>query len=84
MNPLKDATITKQEQEPHMVEGDNLWTLESPMTTSKMGSLNASIVTNMGIWQRNAEQRKGNGIHEPVSNATERGILPRIAKEKKR
>ena len=83
MNPLKDATITKREQEPHTVEGDNLWTLGSPTTTSKMGSLSASIVINMGIWKGNAEQRKGNGIHEPVSNATERGILPRIVKEKK-
>ena len=48
-----------------------------------MGSLSASIVTNMDIWQRNAEQRKGNGIHESVSNVTERGISPRIVKEKR-
>ena len=84
MSPQKEDMTTRQEQEPHTVEEDNLWTLGSPMTTSKMGSLSASIVTNMGIWKRNAEQRKGNGIHEPVSNATERGILPRIVKEKKR
>ena len=83
MNPLKDATITKRKQELPMVVEDNQWTLGSPMTTSRTGSLSASIVTNMGIWQRNAERRKGNEIHEPVSNATERGISPRIVKEKK-
>jgi len=37
----------------------------------------------MDIWQRDAEQKRGNGIYEPVSNATKKGILPRIAKEKR-
>ena len=30
----------------------SLWTLENPMTTLKMGSLNALIATNMGTWQK--------------------------------
>ena len=34
------------------------WTLESPMTTLKIRSLNVSIATNMGIWQKNADQRR--------------------------
>jgi len=63
-----------------MEERDNQWTLESPMTISKMGSLNASIATSMDTWQRNANQRRRNEKHERVSNATRRGILPRTAK----
>jgi len=38
----------------------------------------------MDIWQRNAEQREGNEIHEPVLNARRKGILPRTAKESRR
>jgi len=30
-----------------MVVEDNLWTLENPITTSRMGSLSASTATNM-------------------------------------
>jgi len=67
-----------------MEEGDNQWILGSPMTILEMGSRNASIATNMGIWQRNTEQRRENGIHKPVLNATKRDISPRIVKEKRR
>ena len=64
-----------------MEEGDNQWILESPTTTSKTGSLNASIETSMDIWQRNAEQRRKNGKHEHALNATRRDTLPRTAKK---
>jgi len=64
-----------------MAEGDNQWILGSPTTTLKTGSRSASTAINTDIWQRNAEQRRRNEIHEPVSNATRRGILPRIAEE---
>ena len=73
--------ITKQAPEQHMEEGDNQWILGSPTTILETGSQNASIATNMDIWRRNAEQRKENGIHEPVSNARRKGISPRTAKE---
>jgi len=43
-----------------MVEKDNLWTLGNPMITSRTGSRNASIATNMDIWQKNADQKKRN------------------------
>ena len=33
MSPQKEDMTTRQEQESHMVEGDNLWTLGSPTTT---------------------------------------------------
>ena len=84
MNPQKDDTITKQAPEQHMEDGDNQWILESPMTTLKTGSRSASIATNMDIWQRNAKQRRKNKTHEPVSNATRRGILPRTVKRNRR
>ena len=46
MSSWKDNMITKQEQK-QLIEGEvSLWTLESPMTISRMGSLNASIATN--------------------------------------
>ena len=73
--------ITRQEQEPHTVEEDNLWTLGSPTTTSKMGSLSASIVTNTDTWQRNANQKKKNEKYECALNTTRRGTLPKTAKE---
>ena len=47
--------ITRQAPEQHMVDEDNQWTLESPMRTLKTGSLSASTVTSIDIWQRNAE-----------------------------
>jgi len=53
------------------------------MITSKTGSRSASMAINMDIWQRNAEQRRKNGICEPVSSATRRSISPRIVKEKR-
>ena len=81
MSPQKEDMTTRQEQEPHTVEEDNLWTLGSPMTTSKMGSPNASIVTNMDTWQRNADWKRRNEKHEHVLNVTRRGILPKTAKE---
>jgi len=63
-----------------MVEEDSQWTLESPMTISKTGSLSASIATSTDTWQRNAEQTRRNKKHEHVLNATRRGILPRTVK----
>ena len=72
---------TRWEQEPYTVEEDNLWTLGSPMTTSKMGSLSALIITNMDTWQRNADRKRRNEKHECVLNATRRGILPKTARE---
>jgi len=41
--------IIRQEQEQLIEDEDNLWTLESPMTTLKIGSPNASTATNMDI-----------------------------------
>ena len=81
MNPQREDMTIRQKQEPHTVEGDNLWTLGSPTTTSKIGSLSASIVTNMDIWQRNADRKRRNEKREHVLNATKRGILPKTARE---
>jgi len=64
MSPQRDDRITKWAQEQHMEEGDNQWILGSPTTILKMGSQSASIATNTDIWQRNAEQRRRNEIHE--------------------
>ena len=69
----KDMT-TRQEQELYMVEGDNLWTLGIPMTTSRIGSLSASIATNIDTWQRNADRKRRNEKHEHVLNVTRRDI----------
>ena len=46
MSSWKDNMITKQEQKQLIEDEVSLWTLESPMTISRMGSLNASIATN--------------------------------------
>jgi len=81
MNQPKDDRTTKRALEQHTEEEDNQWILGSPMTTLKMGSQSASTVTNTDIWQRNAEQRRKNERHEPVSNAIRRGILLRTAEE---
>jgi len=62
-----------------MVEEDSQWTLENPMTISKMGSLSASIATSMDTWQRNANWKRRNEKHEHVLNATRKGILPKTA-----
>ena len=73
--------ITKQKQE-QLIEGKvSLWTLESPMTISRIGSLNTSIVTNMDTWQKNANQRKKNMKSGNVSNVRKKDILSRTAKE---
>jgi len=54
------------------------------MIISKMGSPSALTATSMAIWQKNAEQKKRNKKHEYVSNATRRGILPKIVKGNRR
>jgi len=79
--PQKEDMTTRRGQEPHTVEEDNLWTLGSPITTSKMGNLSASIVINMDTWQRNADRKRGNEKCERALNATRRGISPKTAKE---
>ena len=81
MSLQKEDMITRQEQEPHTVEEDNLWTLGSPTTTSNMGSLSASIVTNADTWKRNADRKRKNEKREHALNATRRGTLPKTAKE---
>jgi len=63
-----------------MVVEDNQWTLESPTTISKTGSLSASIATSMDTWQKNADQRRRNEKHKHVLNVTRRGILPKTAR----
>ena len=63
-----------------MVVEDSQWTLESPMTISKTGSLSASIAISMDTWQRNADQKRRNEKHECVLNATRRDTLLRTAK----
>ena len=71
--------ITRQVWESHMVVEDNQWTLESPTTTSKTGSLSASIITSTDTWQRNADRKRRNEKHKRVLNATRRNILPKTA-----
>ena len=72
--------ITRQALEQYMEEEDNQWTLGSPMIISKTGSLSASIVTSMDIWQRNAEQRRRNKKNKHVLNMTRRGTLSKTVK----
>ena len=72
---------TKPVWEQFMEDEDNQWTLGSPTITSKMGSPNASTATSMATWQKNADQKERNKKHEHASNATRRGILPKIAKK---
>ena len=84
MSPQREDTTIRRGQEPHMEEEDNLWTLESPMITSKTGSLNASIATSMDTWQRNADWKGKNRKQEHVSNAKRKGTLPKTAKESRR
>ena len=84
MSLQREGTITGREQEPLMVEEDNPWILGSPMTTSKMGSLNASIATSTDTWQRNADQKKRNERHEHALNVTRRDTSPKTAKESRR
>ena len=72
--------ITRQALERYMEEENNQWTLGSPMIISKTGSLSASIVTSMDIWQRNAEQRRRNKKNKHVLNVTRRGTLSKTVK----
>jgi len=75
--------ITRQALEQHMEDKDNQWTLESPMITSKMGSLSASTITSMDTWQRNAKRRRKNERPGHALNMTRKDILPETAKESK-
>jgi len=75
MNLQKDAMITRLVPEQHTEGG------VSPWTTSKTGSLSASTATNMGIWQKNADQRRRNIKLESASNAKRKGTLQRTAKK---
>jgi len=52
-----------------------------PMTTTRMGSPNASIVTSTDIWQKSAEQKRKNAKQGRVSNTRRKDILPRTTKE---
>ena len=79
MSLLRDAMITRREQELPMVVENNQWTLGSPMTTSRTGSQSASIATNTDIWQKNAEQKRRNKKQGHVSNAKRKDISPRTA-----
>jgi len=58
MSSWKDIKIIKQEQKQRMVDKDSLWILEKAMTTSRMGSQNASIVTSTDIWPKSVGRRK--------------------------
>ena len=53
------------------------------MRISRIGSLSASIATSMGIWQRNADQRRRNEKSGHALNVTRKNILPETAKESK-
>jgi len=55
--------------------------LGNSTTTSRMGSLSASIATNMDTWQMNADWKRRNEKQEHVLNATRRGISPKTTKE---
>jgi len=48
-----------------------------------MESPSALIATSTAIWQKNADWKRRNEKHEHVSNATRRGILPKIVKGNK-
>jgi len=84
MSPQREDMTTRWGQEPHTVEEDNLWTLGSLITTSKTGSLSASIATSMDTWQRNANRKGKNEKQGHVSNARRKGISPRTAKGSRR
>jgi len=53
------------------------------MRISRMGSLSASIATSIGIWQRNADQRRRNKKPGDALNVTRKDISPETAKESK-
>jgi len=52
--------ITRQAQEPHMVVKNNQWILGGLMTISKTGNQSVLTATNIGIWQKIAEERRKN------------------------
>ena len=70
MNPQRDGTITKLALERLMEDKDNQWILGGPIITSGMGSLSASIATNIDIWQRNTDQRRKKRTSDNTSNVT--------------
>jgi len=65
-----------------MVVEDNQWTLESPTTISKMGSLSASIATSTDTWQRNADWRKRNEKHKHVLKCDKKGHIAKDCRGK--
>ena len=81
MSPQKEDMTTRWGQEPHTAEEDNLWTLGSPMTTSKMGSLSTSTATSTDIWQRSVDQKRKNVKQGYVLNTRRKDILPKTAKK---
>jgi len=54
--------------------------LEGLIIISRMESPSTSIATNTVIWQKNTDQKRKNGKYKHVSNATRRGISPKIVK----
>ena len=80
MSPQKDEIIIRQEQKQHMEDEDSLWTLESPTIILRTESLSASTTTSIGIWPKNVERGKRRKLRN-ISNATKKGISPRIAKK---
>ena len=66
-----------------MEEEDNQWISGNPTRISKTGSLSASIATSIGIWQRNADQRKRNKKLGHALNVTRKDISPETAKKSK-
>ena len=60
---------------------NNPWTLESPTITSKMESPSVLTVTNMGIWQKNANRRRKNMKPGNVSNMRKKDTLSKTAKK---
>jgi len=80
MSSQKNETITRQEQEQHMVGEDSPWILERAMTTLRTESLNASIATSTGIWLKNVRTRRKRKKPGSVSNATKRDTLQKTAK----
>ena len=63
-----------------MEEEDNQWILGNPTRISRTESLSTSIATSMGIWQRNANQRRRNEKPGHVSNVTRKNTLQKTAK----
>jgi len=55
MSLQKDDMTTRQKQEPHIEEEDYPWILGNQRITSRMGSLDTSIVIYMDIWQKITE-----------------------------